>query len=164
MSQVTSGSVGKEVSKMIIMAIMAPVMIMAVMAIGAATMAVVVVSVATVGGVVVGATDRAYYAVTRKRARRREVPDNVVAWPRPTAGPASADGGPAGAGQAVPERWAAVAAAGSAPVAVSRAPVSEQEWEQVVGFDPWPWDDVFPFEEPDFEKVVTYTLVAGSDF
>jgi hypothetical protein len=133
---------------MIVMAIMAPVMIMAVMAIGAATMAVAVVSVATVGGVVVGASEGAFHAVTRKRARRREVPDNVVAWPRPTAGPADGE-------QAMGERWAARAAAESAPA-------SEEEWEQVVGFESW--DDVFPFEEPDFEKVVTYTLVAGSDF
>jgi hypothetical protein len=149
---------------MIIMAVLAPVMIMAVMAIGAVTMAVVVVSAAAVGGVVVGASEEAFHAVTRRRARRREVPDNVVAWPRPTAGQASVDGEAGSAGQAMPEHWAAQASAESAPVPVSRPAVSEEEWEQVVGFEPWPWDDVFPFEEPDFEKVVTYTLVAGSDF
>jgi len=117
---------------MIIMAVLAPVLIMGMILMGAATIALAVMSVAAVGGIVVGVSDSAFHAVTRRRAaRKREIPDNVVAWPRPTAQPGFAD---------------------------------SQAWntEQVVGFEPW--EEVLPFDEPDFEKVFTYTLVAGTDF
>lgn len=157
------GAEGKEVSKMIIMAVLAPVMIMAVIAVGAATIAVAVTSAAVVGGVVVGASESVYYAVAgRRAARQREVPDNVVAWPRPTARPGFVDGQPGSAEPVRPEQRTAQTTVQRAPVPVSRVAGSEDDWEQVVGFAPW--EEVFPFEEPDFEQVVTYTLVAGSDF
>lgn len=135
---------------MIIMAVLAPVMIMAVMAVGAVTMAVAVVSVAAVGGVVVGASERAYYAVARRRAARKsEVPDNVVAWPRPTAETVGSD------------RWAPRTPVERESVPAFSAAGFDHD-EEAVGFEPW--EEFFPFEEPDFEQVVAYTLVAGSDF
>lgn len=146
---------------MIIMAVMAPVLIMAVMAVGAVTIAVAVVSFAAVGGVVVGASERAYYAVARRRAaRRREVPDNVVEWPWPTAQTESADR--QASDEAVwSERWVPQAVERES-VPSSSAACSEDHYEEAMGFESW--EEVFPFEEPDFEQVVTYTLVAGSDF
>lgn len=148
---------------MIIMAVLAPVLIMGMLAVGATMMAVGVVSIAAVGGVVAGVTDRAYYAVTRKRAaRRRAVGDNVVAWPRPTARGEAVEGAPETEEQAMPQRWAARAAVAGVPAPVSRAAGCDETWERVVGFEPW--EEFIPFEEPDFEQVVTYTLVAGSDF
>ena len=147
---------------MIIMAVLAPVMIMAVMAVGAVTMAVAVISVAAVGGVVVGVSEKAYYAVARRRAaRRREVPDNVVAWPWPTAQTEFADRQasdeePVRSDRRVPQTVERES------VPASSAVCSEDHYEEAVGFESW--EDGFPFEEPDFEQVVAYTLVAGSDF
>jgi hypothetical protein len=143
---------------MIIMAVLAPVMIIALIATGAAMIAVLVTSAAAVGGVVVGVSDSAYRAVAGRRSTRRNAtPPNMVAWPPPTAeaepfaayAPVPVVADP----QAPPQRETA-----GALHAVSAADYREY----ADGFASW--DEVFPFEEPDFEEVVTYTLVAGSDF
>jgi hypothetical protein len=148
---------------MIIMAILAPVLIMAMILAGAATIAVAVVSVSAVGGIVFGVSDRVFHAVAAKRgARRREVPDNVVAWPHPTAQPEFADLRVWNTELVGFDRWAPQTPVERELVPVSCAASSGDDWEQVVGFEPW--EEAVPFKEPDFEQVVTYTLVAGSDF
>jgi hypothetical protein len=148
---------------MILMAVLAPVMIMAVLVAGAATIAVAVISVAVVGGVVVGASERAFYAVARRRAaRKREVPDNVVAWPRPTARREVADPVARDAGPVAIEGRPRQSSIQREPVPVSSAAGAVDHDDYGDGFAPW--EEVFPFDEPDFEEVVTYTLVAGSDF
>jgi len=148
---------------MIIMAVLAPVLIMGMILMGAATIALAVTSVAAVGGLVVGISDWVFHtaAVTRA-ARKREIPDNVVAWPRPTARGGFADRQAWNSEQFGSGGRATRTAAKMELVPVSRAVSVDDYREQAVGFEPW--EEVFPFDEPDFEQVLTYTLVAGIDF
>lgn len=141
---------------MILIAVFAPVIIMAVLLAGAAVLAMLVVVAAALGGLVVSATETVAYAVIRRRAARNYRDEAMAAeWPPPTAEPEFAFGLEPSAEPVVIDEPMPDLVPVEAPVLVT-ALVAEAELSAYAGGFP-SWEEMFFDYEPDFEELDEYT-------
>lgn len=146
---------------MILIAVLAPVIIVAVLIAGAATLAVLVAGVTALGGLVVGCSERAACAISRRqRARRLATCATSMEWPQPTSQPESAYCLDLNAEPGTVDEEVRQTPGVEDPVLVSITACAAAHAAH--GSRVSSWEEVFPADVPDFEELDAYTLVAGT--
>lgn len=145
---------------MILIAVMAPVIIIAVLIAGAAALAVLVAGVAALGGLVAGCSETAMHALSRQRARKSATRATSMQWPQPTSQPESAYCLDLNAGPGTADEEVRQTPGVEDPVLVSITACAAAHAAHSSRVSSW--EEVFPAYVPDFEDFDAYTLVAGT--
>jgi hypothetical protein len=144
---------------MILIAIMAPVIVMAVLLAGIATLAMIGVGVAALAALVGTSVERVSHLISSRRKGGRPTPDGKAqGWPQPTAESGIEYGYFRPAWDLIDEEaFQPVFFEGAVPVGVAAEASKSTDGGGVHS-----WEEVFPADEPDFEGPDAYTLIADS--
>jgi len=144
---------------MIMIAVFAPVIVVAVLLSGVATLAMLVSGVAALGALVTACSERVFYLISKRQAARRlETGGKALEWPQPTAQTEFVYGDfSPGLGMIDEEVFQTLRF--EDPVLV---PFTARDSQVEHGSGVHSWEEVFPVDEPDFEGPDAYTLIADS--
>jgi hypothetical protein len=147
---------GKEAGKMILIAILAPVIVMGVLLAGAATISMIVVGVAALGALVAASLERVSHSISNGReAGQPGTGARAQGWPQPTAEAETVYGDFSPAWDIIDEKaYQPLLVEDPVLVGFSTAPRS------TCGSGVHSWEEVFPVDETDFEGPDAYTLIA----
>jgi hypothetical protein len=144
---------------MILIAILAPVIVMGVLLAGAATLAMIVVGVAALGALAAASFERVSHLIsTRRRAGQSGTVGRAQGWPQPTAEAEIAYGDFSPVWDMIDEEVFQPSLSED-PVLVG---VPTGASKSTYGSGVHSWEEVFPVDETDFEGPDAYTLIADS--
>ena len=145
---------------MIMIAVFAPVIVVAVLLSGVATLAMLVSGVAALGALVTACSERVFYLISKRQAARRlETGGKALEWPQPTAQTEFVYGVDFSPGLGVIDEDVLQTLRFEDPVLV---PFTARDSQVAHGSGVHSWEEVFPVDEPDFEGPDAYTLIADS--